>query len=233
MRASKESDDTQRAYRVAALQTFLSGRIQRSVTYQERNREWGIPMSMRLRSSTILGFLLSAFFLFSVISHSAQRSVSIVDHLFLVDSKGKILGNSPGNSTFPYGDPGPWLIEIDQRLFAIWVSPSGFGVGGFLYELPACQGTAWIYVNNPPPAWATPNVIASPGHTLYMARDTIAPRSITVRSSSSGDDCLEQGGGSVLAKPAEPVIDLDTVFTPPFSVRVVPLRGNGFLAPGR
>lgn len=181
-----------------------------------------------LRTLTLLLLIVVLGIVPVDIGYSAQTSVRAVSQVFVVDSNGKILGNASGN----LGILGPWLIEIDRKIFAISAEPNGYARGTLFYELPDCQGTAWFLASPVPPGWPVQSAVASPGNTLYTPSDTVASQTIAIQSALFNDGCIPFGGTS-MATPAEAVVDLDTVYTLPFSVRVVPLRGNGILPPGR
>jgi hypothetical protein len=67
--------------------------------------------------------------------------------------------------------------------------------------------------------------VGPPGHTLYVQRAGAEPGTVEVRScveeeACAAEFCLLQGDPLV---PADPVVDLDTLFSPPFHLVGSPL----------
>jgi hypothetical protein len=151
--------------------------------------------SRHLSSTTVILLLLIVVLgiVWAGVGYSAQTSVRTVGQVYLVDSNGKIVGNSPGNSDF-----GPfWWIEIDQKLTAIQVTPNGYVIGTLFYESENYQGTPWLETSDLAPEWPVPSAVAPPGNTLYMPSTTIA-QNVRLQSALRNDGCrgaFENTGG--------------------------------------
>lgn len=152
--------------------------------------------------------------------------------LRVFDANGKKVGEviavpSPGG-------PVVTALKVGARRFPLWVYQAGFagddGTTGFgaagtrvYFETSDCSGTAFAV-----PGSILPHiVVARPGRTVYFADSAEAPQPIIWLSflpeTSQGQDpgaCSSEGGPQMInAVPAIPLIDLDTQFTPPLSVR--------------
>ena len=170
-----------------------------------------------------------------------QPQVRPVREVVVVDSRGKVVGaavggvglGASGSITRPMSLV---LIRMDQELVAIGVGPMGFHGGSLTYESANCQGTPWFIVGeNPLPAvedmsFLPAVAIASPGQTLYRVAPGASPRTLTVRSVFSGYAKCRPAWGEpfvghprdFVVLPTEPVLDLSTVYTPPFSLKALP-----------
>ena len=132
-----------------------------------------------------------------------------------MDSKGKIVGSVAGALGFST----TVLLKIEDRLIPVALLKNSYlRASSLFFELPNCQGTAWIIPT--PDTLVTNAMVRPPGNTIYIAEEDVVPVQITI-ASLFGTIC-QSSSGKVEAVPAVPVIDLDTVFTPPFSVRTIP-----------
>jgi hypothetical protein len=100
------------------------------------------------------------------------------------------------------------------------VGQTWFGANGFVFESDDCSGTPFLSV---PDGLLLPNtVVSTPGMTVYVPDQSAPARQVVVRSSIS----VEFGAPgncskvtiNVSASPAIPLIDLLTVYTPPFRI---------------
>src|SRR5262245_23303688 len=171
-------------------------------------------------------FKLSLFLFFNFvlalalgsINSSYAQSITPVSHLNVVDAKGKLIGSILG--------PGQVALSIDGQPVVLTVDINQFaGSFGIVYfDSPDCTGNAFteaIQVNTLFPLMA----VGLPGMTAYIVPN-IQPQNIQVKSRSNGPfpdppayrctniDELVSGLG-----PTEPLVDLTTRFTPPFSIR--------------
>lgn len=168
----------------------------------------------------------------------AQRpSVKPVSQVVVVDSKGKIAGHGMGGLSpdfvrlWSVGDSFPFaptvLLKVGEYLVALQVARNYFFADVVYFDSANCQGTVWLlahpYSHVEPilPQVAT----GPPGNTVYVPEPNAAPRQVALKSyiNNRGGDCVPMS--FVTQRPAIPgqqLIDLDTVFTPPFSVRTIP-----------
>lgn len=137
------------------------------------------------------------------------------------DANGKKIGEAA------FGGGGVFF-RFDQYVTALPVTPAGvFGrPETYLYWTSTdCSGTIYVEAQSLnalfPVTW-----IARPGQTLYFPDRQSTPQRITYFSVFSKEDpkqrdCIMVTGtlSEKLLVPAIPLVDLDTLFTPPFSVR--------------
>ncbi|MBI4463859.1 MAG: hypothetical protein HY647_04055 [Acidobacteria bacterium] len=138
-----------------------------------------------------------------------------LNQVVVVDNKGKIVGSASGALGFST----TVLLKIEDRLIPVALTKNSYSrTGTLFFELANCGGTAWMVPT--PNALDTNPKVGPPGNTNDIAKEDVVPVQITI-ASSFGQSCLGTGG-TLEAVPAVPFIDLDTVFTPPFSVRTIP-----------
>jgi hypothetical protein len=131
------------------------------------------------------------------------------------------------------------LINVGGGLFSLNVLPDQLlGTGGPLYFTTSnCTGTP--YITFQPPGLSTPSVLAAPGNSLYAAVPNATPLPITALSvllpsipggPPSSCQSTTPPPPPPLAPPPPPppqvfaiaavrLVDLNTAFTPPFSIR--------------
>ena len=121
------------------------------------------------------------------------------------------------------------LLQVDATLVPVMVGRDRFyGGGGLVYELEDCLGTPFFSPGVPLPETDAPSLlpqtaIGPPGQTIYMAVPGAAPRAISKGSVLEfGLRCTNETGTIPNAIPTQPLVDLLTVFTPPFSLRAAP-----------
>lgn len=169
-----------------------------------------------------------------------NQSVRPVEQPIVVDAHGFPLGGVVG-----LNDPTATVLinvggGVGGGVFSLNVLPSQLlGTGGSLYFTTAnCTGTP--YITFQPPALATPSVLAAPGNSLYAAVPNATPLQITALSvllpSIPGGppaSCQSTTPPPPVGVPPPPpptppqvfaiaavsLVDLNTVFTPPFSIR--------------
>jgi hypothetical protein len=111
-----------------------------------------------------------------------------------------------------------FAVRVLSNCFSAGTEVSGDGDILF-FESTNCTGTAFMQKSPPP----MPSVVVSgPGCTVYRATDTqqsIPVRSVLIGFGQPGGLC--SGGIAAVTSlyQAVPVIDLLTVFTPPFTIR--------------
>jgi hypothetical protein len=97
---------------------------------------------------------------------------------------------------------------------------------GVLWESPDCSGAPFLSVPGSGAFLVPLSIIKGPGRMVYVADMSVPSRTITARSEwlDPPSSVLPFGACTpisniVEAWPATPVVDLGTIFTPPFSVR--------------
>lgn len=142
--------------------------------------------------------------------------------LMVVDSIGTLVGGVLG-LTFDGSQRvlANVVVQKDGRMVALVVYPDHFeGTGPSLaYESTNCTGTPLL--DGDFNTLILPATIEGPGNTAYVPDTSAPPQSLTANSLLQLGTCFQVQGGFGLqsAVPARPLVDLDTLFTRPFSVR--------------
>ncbi len=142
--------------------------------------------------------------------HSVQR-------LVVVDVNGKLVGEAidlPGNPVLAF--------QNEKLLFEVIVTPaffSGYGGGALFYESTDCSGAPLMNLS---PTLLLQTVVNPPGMTVYVPDTSAIAQEVNINSALP--DVAQGGGCSTFSftsfmVPAVPVVDLGSLFTPPFSVR--------------
>jgi len=116
-------------------------------------------------------------------------------------------------------------VKVNGQKMVFIADPSSlrsFSIFRLWFQSPdtTCAGTPLIQVASSPGAYFVlpPGVLGPPGTTLYIPDPNAAPQTISVGSQFGSFGC-QSGTFSVPdLVPALAVIDLDTLFTPPFRV---------------
>lgn len=165
-----------------------------------------------------------------------NQLVRPVDQPIVVDARGGPVGGVVGFNG-PAALVAVVLIDVGGHLFSLNVVPNQLlGTGGPLYFTTGnCAGTPYIMF--PAPGLSTPSVLAAPGNSLYAAVPNATPLMITALSEllpsipgGPPQTCqptpLPVPPGvppppatQVFAIAAMRLVDLNTVFTAPFSIR--------------
>ena len=137
----------------------------------------------------------------------------------VVDANGKELGVATVIGT----TAAVLVFNVGGQVFSLSVDGNRF-FGGHtsFFEFPdtTCSGTPLMQMF--PNFLMTPVAIAPPGHTVYAPDPQAVPQTITVGSQLSSGSCfspcfLSCPTASVV--PAVALVDLDTQFTPPFTIK--------------
>ncbi len=164
----------------------------------------------------------------TVSAFGQQPKVKPVGRVVVVDSKGKIVATNLGGMGIPgaHNDVRPTvLLEVDGLVVPVNVARDQFFAGAILnFEGENCTGKAWYPAESGQLVLFPRAVIAPPGQTLYVDRLGSAPQSITIRSRFinghiNRGECVNFTQTFPTEVPMQPLVDLLTVFTPPFSVR--------------
>jgi hypothetical protein len=120
------------------------------------------------------------------------------------------------------------LLRVGQNLVLVNVDKDGFYGGTLYFESTNCSDTPWFRFPDPGgrPSLLPQTAIGLPGQTLYSERAGGLTQTVTLRSKMGQDlFCLNNNFFSpitVQGLQAQPLVDLLTVFTPPFSLRAAP-----------
>ncbi|OFV97707.1 MAG: hypothetical protein A3H28_12335 [Acidobacteria bacterium RIFCSPLOWO2_02_FULL_61_28] len=172
------------------------------------------------------------------VAFGQQTRVRPVQQLIVADSSGKTIGRVLGGmniynvESFASTDLNMRtvvLLQVDQTVVPVMVGRDRFyGGGGLVYESENCMGTPFFSPGVRLPETDAPSLlpltaIGPPGQTIYIAIPGAAPRAISKRSVLEfGLRCSNETGNIPNAIPTHPLVDLLTIFTPPFSLRAAP-----------
>jgi hypothetical protein len=161
-----------------------------------------------------------------------QPKVRPVGRVVVADGNGKIVGAALGSvgvhvsEVFGPSDVRPTvLLQVDQHLAAVHVARDRLYGGRLWFTSEDCTGMPWFPfepIGGAPLPLLPQSAIAPPGWTLYLQIPNVAPQSIAAKSFlTSGAQCTS-ADRSLDAVLAQPLVDLLTIFTPPFSLRAAP-----------
>ncbi|OFW39914.1 MAG: hypothetical protein A3J28_05275 [Acidobacteria bacterium RIFCSPLOWO2_12_FULL_60_22] len=169
-----------------------------------------------------------ACLLFSAPVFGQRATVKPVVQVTVVDSKGKIVGHTLGGVGLNFvrfvNDPfePTVLLKVNERLIALHVAKNYFFQSQLLFESENCLGNFWVSASFDEDSLLPLVAVGPPGNTLYLSQPNAASRRIALKSLFIAGKCIPNFSSNIEAIPAEPLIDLDTVFTPPFSLRAGP-----------
>jgi hypothetical protein len=160
---------------------------------------------------------------------AAQNMLKDRNSLTVVDAHGTKVGELFDVSG-QFGGSGLIVFEVDRRLVVLGVDAQGFIGGGpaVVFQSATCSGPPFIFMLDDqlsilPRSLFAARAIGGPGRTLYLEHPEAIP---FVLDTFSGSRLTPEGtcppvvrGDTVTLIQAQPVVDLDTLFTPPFSVR--------------
>jgi hypothetical protein len=114
------------------------------------------------------------------------------------------------------------VFEVDKQPFVVIVSVNAFlgTVSGPFFQSSNCSGPPLIA--DVPQSIIAQSAISAPGHTVYVTEPDATPQrfdSFQGTFLAQDGTCQPTGGGGITLLAARAVVDLDTLFTPPFSVR--------------
>lgn len=159
----------------------------------------------------------------------AQRpQVHPTQQLSVYDADGKKVGVVSGGN-YTYGQFVPLVpFKVDDIPFLLMVFRDGFLLSGTVgYESTNCSGPPMVFSYNSSPSSLPQSAVGLPGTTIYVENGP--PRTITVRSyltppvgwldgSQPPSSCVPYLAPR-LGYPARALIDLNTQFKPPLTVR--------------
>jgi hypothetical protein len=165
---------------------------------------------MRRRTALgILGTLLVGLLTWAAGGPAAwAQTLRPVDQATVVDAKGKKVGALLGEATMflEVGDGSLVLVGVLRHGWYTWYQV------GFVSS--DCSGTP--YDTGDYEGVVGSGVILPPGNTLYRRDPNATPAHVTLHSYYYQECFTIDGGSEVTAVPYVAVVDLDTVFTPPF-----------------
>jgi hypothetical protein len=166
---------------------------------------------------TIVATILMVSITATIAAQSALRSRTSVA---VVDAKGVKVGDVFSLVDICCGLIGAVAFEVNKEIFVVLVSPQGFTADEpnvVLFTSSDCSSPPFVVAEGGPTLFPAAAVTA-PGSTVYLAEPdaTFEHLANSWRLVSDGS-CVPFG--ELGALPAHVVINLDTLFTPPFSVR--------------
>lgn len=184
--------------------------------------------------SCLLAIACLAALGFKLLSFAQGQGVKPVGHVTVVDSRGKTVGaalggvglitvaSARGTQIHP-----TVLLRVGDRLAAVNIDRQGFFGGTLFFQSTDCSGTAWFPT---PPLGGRPSLlpqtsVGPPGQTLYMEAAGAIPQTVTLNSRvGEGFSCTATFFSpiTVSAVTAQPLVNLETEFTPPLSLRAAP-----------
>lgn len=167
-----------------------------------------------------------------VASSSYSQAPQPVEQLTVVDANGKRVGRVMGIDHLSNHVTPIVVLKLNQLPISLSVTRSGFQIPGseILWESLDCSGPAFLFFDSPSASSESlfqPGAVGYPGQTVYTTLPGGEPRVIRVGSGSvrfpgqpSSALCWQP---SVVWEPtvvpARAVIDLNTQFTAPYSLR--------------
>jgi hypothetical protein len=114
------------------------------------------------------------------------------------------------------------ISTYDGRVFLLRVSGTGvLTTGGLYFGTPDCTGPPLMHLSSGPSLGPllTPVHVGPPGWTVYIPDPGAVPQTLGVQSQLNGAVCSPACCVNNNAVPYLPLVDLSTVFTPPFTIR--------------
>ena len=160
----------------------------------------------RMRGAVLLVALVCG-----MTSHAGAQAIHTVNTLIVVDANGVEMGTAL--DTIP-----TVVFQIEGRFAVVRVQTQRLTGGTIFFDAPDCTGNRYVALSRLP---VEGGAVGPPGTTLYLADLTASSRPATIIKSDlqGGTHCFNQQQPVDTLLPAVAVIDLDTVFTPPFSVK--------------
>lgn len=131
----------------------------------------------------------------------------------VIDANGRLVGNFSG-----FG----MVFHLFGRVVLLGADRDGFRGGELYFESRNCTGTPWIIVFPNSSSMLAPfGTVAPPGTTVYVSAADASTETFHAGSVYRERRCdLDPFPfGNVEVLPAVPLIDMDTLFTPPFAAR--------------
>jgi hypothetical protein len=142
--------------------------------------------------------------------------------VIVVDSTGKTLGNVidvQPRSLGPIYEAALVAMNINQQIFVVVVGQNGYWRdGNIFYQLTNCSGTAYRELASDAQHGVFSASFVTKNNVLFGETGAYQDNA-SFRSYGDGDGyCYNTGGIGTInrAVPVAPIVDLDTLFTPPF-----------------
>jgi hypothetical protein len=181
-----------------------------------------------MRKAKAVGLVVLLVTMLLAAARTHAQTIEPVDALIVVDANGKKVGSYQVDDRvgpFRVNGRGFVFLDLDKEAFA------AFGFVQAYYESTDCTGTPYT-IDFGQLQSAAEGRVSAPGKTLYMADFNARPKTITVRSKElfpAPCDNVYVGFPMPLdnAVPLVAVVDLNTLFTPPFHLEPVHLSECG------
>ena len=179
---------------------------------------------MTKRAVAILG-VMGTLFLIATFGQKPQRT----EQLAVFDGDGKRVGVVSGGGYFTDGFLPLVPFRIDGVPFMLYVHRDGFELGVVGWESSDCSGPPFL-TDLADGSFYSPSSmplvgVGLPGNTVYVGSGTPSRTSMHSWSqganqrSSSHTACVKSFPFTEGAVPASPLIDMNTLYKPPFTVR--------------
>ena len=172
-----------------------------------------------MRCSKSLGAIL-AITTVLVTSAVYAQTLKSVSTFVVVDANNRVIGRADLGDVARGSDLN-LLFQVGEQVFALEVQAAGWRRGeasSLLFESTDCSGQPFISATM---EILTPAFVSPPGNTVYLPIPGSAMQTINPRSERDRDgQCSPVSFFEPSAFPAQAVINLDTLFTPPFRVQI-------------
>jgi hypothetical protein len=170
----------------------------------------------------IMPFLVSVAVMspFAVGMHGSDNQSRLKNNttLTVIDSHKKKVGQI---GPFPTGSCAASAVsyEAGGRIFSVGVNKTGFPKcpANYFFESTDCSGTPFVNVFSS--AFIESARVGEPGSTVYLPNLDEIQQDFQSHSGISSFGCFAFDQIVNNVAPEIPIIDLDTIFTPPFEVR--------------
>jgi len=192
-----------------------------------------LPKANQIMAVCCLGIMILAG-----VTFAQQPRVRSVQQMVVEDNNGKTVGRVLGGvsvyniesaNSIDMNMRTVVVLQADQTLVPVMVGRDRFyGGGGLVYELENCSGIPFFSLGSviprqtDAPSLLPRTAIGPPGQTVYTAVPGAVPRAISKKSVLEFGRCSNETGNVPNAIPTQPLVDLLTVFTPPFTLKAVP-----------
>jgi hypothetical protein len=157
---------------------------------------------------------------------ASQEPLKSLSALTVVDAHGTKVGQVISLRTLPtiLVFTAVVAFEVAQQPFVLLVSPSGYNASGpaVFFASGNCSGTPLVSAQLVVISIIELAAVSAPGHTVYLSDPDATPqRFIPFVGTQLAPDgtCQPANFDNIEMLAARPVVDLDTLFVPPFSVR--------------
>jgi hypothetical protein len=157
---------------------------------------------------------------------AAEGPLKSLSSLTVVDAHGTKIGPVISLFRAPIGNVFAMVaFEVQQQPFVLLAGPLGLGSIGSLgpyFTSGNCSGAPLVPSQVLVCSMIEQPTVSAPGHTVYLSGPDAEPQRFIpfVGTQLTADSsCQPASFDNIDLVPARPVVDLDTLFTPPLSVR--------------